>query len=108
MPIATELPTIVQHVSRHLRVHPHACDTPEGIARWWVEQDDPVSLDAVEAALAWLAAGQAVEAQPAAADGRVRYRRATGVSDERLAQIEHDPAAALGPPQAALRGPRWH
>ncbi len=114
MPNAPEIWTIVQHVCHHLRVHPQASDTPEGIAHWWVDADLPVPMAAVEAALERLVRAGVVEPQPVAADGRVRYRRTAAASDARLQAIELDPQRELGPasgPVAGIpgpRGPKWH
>ncbi|MFG6413330.1 hypothetical protein ACG02S_05400 [Roseateles sp. DC23W] len=67
--------TIVSHLSRYWRQHPDACDTAEGIARWWIDvEPQPVPATLVEGALGWMSACGVVEALQAA-DGRVRYRR---------------------------------
>ena len=74
-----EFMTMVQQLSHYLRSHANACDTAEGIARWWLPQAGAgaAPLPVVEAALDWLVERGAVEPIPAA-DGRVRYRRAAG------------------------------
>ncbi len=113
MPNRLDVMTIVQHLSRYLRVHAEACDTSEGIARWWVELDDPAPVVTVEAALDCLVACGVVEAQPAI-DGRVRYRRRAEVPDDRLDALVQDPESALPPdgepapatPTPTLR--KWH
>ena len=78
-----EVMALVRMLSRYLRDNPMACDTPEGIARWWLAasaREAPVRGDPLQRALDWLEARQLIE-RLHAADGRVRYRRAPGVSD---------------------------
>jgi len=87
--------TMVQKLSRYLRSHPDACDTPEGIARWWIDADPPpLPVSLVETALAWMASRGAVESLRAA-DGRVRYRRASAAADldARLDALVEDPGS---------------
>jgi hypothetical protein len=100
----------VQHLSRYLRNHPEACDTSEGIARWWVDADPPLlPLTVVEAALGWMSACGVVESSRAV-DGRVRYRRvadAQGI-DAKLEAMATDPQAVLPIPVAERRLPRVH
>lgn len=111
MPNRLDVMTIVQHLSHYLRVHAEACDTSEGIARWWVELDDPAPVVTVEAALDCLVACGVMEAQ-LAVDGRVRYRRRAEVADERLDALMQDPQSALPPhddPAPPHPTPRkWH
>lgn len=95
MPIPTEVLVVVQHLARYLRIHPHACDTVEGIAVWWLDTDSSVAPGAVSAALDCLVDVGVVEAKPAAADGRVRYSRAAATSDADLANIEEQVAMGL-------------
>jgi hypothetical protein len=96
MPIPTEVLIVVQQLSRYLRIHPHACDTVEGIAVWWLDTDGPVALGVVSAALDCMVDVGVVEARPPAADGRVRYQRAAEVSDSELQNAEEQVAARLG------------
>lgn len=115
MPNRLDVMTIVQHVSKHLRIHPQACDTPEGIARWWVDMDGPepvpVPVVTVEAALDCLLTCGVVEAQTAI-DGRVRYRRRADVQDDRLDAIAQDPESAVpkhtGPADPDQPPRTWH
>lgn len=88
--------TTVQQLSQYLCRHPDACDAPEGIARWWV--DEPLPPSVVQAALDWMSARGAVEALHAA-DGRLRYRRAANdaMAAERLEALARDPHAVLAP-----------
>lgn len=75
-------------MSRYLRANPLACDTCEGIGRWWMGIGPMVSLDALEEALDWMVAHRLLERLPAA-DGRVRYRRASldRSTDDTLRQL---------------------
>jgi hypothetical protein len=66
--------TVARAISRYLRVNPLACDTSDGIARWWLGGVPAEDSDLAEA-LGWLQRAGLVEATTAA-DGRVRYRRA--------------------------------
>ena len=74
---------LVRMLARYLRDNPMACDTPAGIARWWLAdptRESPVREAALGHALDWLEARKLIE-KLHAADGRVRYRRASGDSD---------------------------
>ena len=96
LPMKTDAMTIVMHVSRYLRGHPEACDTPAGIARWWLDLDLPAPVAVVDEALGLMSAAGVVEAMPAA-DGRVRYRRHPSAEplDARLERLERDPRTVL-------------
>jgi hypothetical protein len=65
----------VQQLSHYLWRHPNACDTAEGIARWWLlGARTPPPLPVVLSALDHLVALGLLQAHRAT-DGRVRYRR---------------------------------
>ena len=68
-------PELVQRLAHYLRMNPLASDTEEGIGQWWLGIG-PQELLKLPGALAWLVAAGIVDAVTAA-DGRVRYRRAT-------------------------------
>ena len=92
---------IVQHLSRYLRNHPDACDTSEGIARWWIDADPaPVPVAIVETALGWMSACGVIEASHAA-DGRVRYRRAN-VGEDSTDELEAKLDAMALDPQSVM------
>ena len=110
LPMKPDVMTIVQHLSRYLRIHPDACDTSEGIARWWIDVDPlPVPVTTVETALSWMSSCGVVEALHAA-DGRIRYRRTSGADDvdAKLDALMDDPQAVMPPGGARPRPPRMH
>lgn len=95
--MAPDVMTIVSHLSRYWRQHPDACDTAEGIARWWIDlEPQPVPAALVQGALGWMSACGVVEALHAI-DGRVRYRRA-GTGAELAAKLD----ALATDPQSVL------
>jgi hypothetical protein len=65
---------LVRVISRYLRINPLACDTSEGIARWWLGTERVAEGD-LAAALTYMEHKGIIEARKAA-DGRIRYRRA--------------------------------
>ena len=69
----TDVMAIVRAVANYLRVNPCACDTADGIGRWWIESLH-ATPDALSRALDWMKASGLVE-ELEAADGRLRYRR---------------------------------
>ena len=48
------LTEVVDAILRYLDKHPHAADTSEGIAKWWVPTDSHADIDTVRSALARL------------------------------------------------------
>ncbi|MCU7375489.1 hypothetical protein PEC18_32875 [Paucibacter sp. O1-1] len=101
-----DIMSVVQHLARYLCAYPDACDSAEGIARWWggaAEQGAAVGV--VEAALQWMSACGVVETWQAA-DGRVLYRGARGDAhlQARLQALAADPRALLpgGPAPRSL------
>lgn len=73
---------IVGSLAAYLCAHPFACDSAEGIQRWWF--DTEVVMDDLMAALEWMQKERLVE-ELQAADGHVRYRCLA--SAERLAAL---------------------
>lgn len=69
-----DVQAVVRMLSRYLRDHPLASDTPDGIASWWLRLDWHMHESTVVAALAWLADAKLIEGVEGP-DGRVRYRR---------------------------------
>lgn len=100
----------VQQLSHYLWRHPHACDTAEGIARWWLlGVRTPTPLPVVVSALDHLLALGLLQAHRAA-DGRVRYRRpaADAAQDAQLQSLAGTPSRA-GPSGAShTTPPRMH
>lgn len=68
-----EVRSIVTELARYLRANPHACDTAEGICRWWLGAD-LAAMDTLSRALAWMIERGLMQEQ-VALDGRARYRR---------------------------------
>jgi hypothetical protein len=67
-----DVTALVRSLNRYLRDNPLACDSADGIARWWLAAPpDPGTLDAALVRMAREGEIQALRA----ADGRVRYRR---------------------------------
>ena len=64
---------IVSTLAQYLRVNPLACDTADGICRWWLGED-PATAEKLVQALDWMKRHGLVE-ELMAADGRLRYRR---------------------------------
>lgn len=77
-----DLPAIMSGLLRYLLANSLACDTAEGIRRWWFEAGTPFTEDAVSDALEALVDRHLVEVTTAA-DGHRRYRRSA--TDEELA-----------------------
>jgi len=65
---------LVQQLTAYLRDNPLACDTQEGIARWWLAPGAVVDNQQLSLALERMRQRGEIE-QLRAADGRVRYRR---------------------------------
>jgi Fe2+ or Zn2+ uptake regulation protein len=78
---AHDLTPIVGALVRYLRANPHACDTAEGIHRWWFPPDVRFTPDAVGRALDWMKRQHLLEVTTAA-DGHQRFRRSA--TDEAL------------------------
>ena len=64
---------ITEQILRYLREHPAACDTLEGVVRWWVmAQQINESVEMVQQALKELEMEGAIREEQAA-DGRALY-----------------------------------
>ncbi len=81
---------VVRSLALYWCDNPFACDTAEGIRQWWLAPTDDISVEQVNRALAWLCERGPVE-RLLTADGRSRFRRASGHDDAALRQF-----AALG------------
>jgi hypothetical protein len=68
-----EIRVIVKALIAYVSANPMACDTEDGIARWWLSDCRQSSRD-VAAALGWLVRTGLLQTVTAA-DGRTRYRR---------------------------------
>lgn len=81
---------IVRRLASYVDANPFACDSPTGIARWWLhlEVEDTASL---QQALAWMQARHLME-EIVAPDGRLRYRRIGAKEQFELALASIDAA----------------
>lgn len=97
MPIDDVNPALVRRLLQYLSDHPLASDTPQGMSRWWLDDEPPVREAALLRALEWLESRRLIE-RVTAPDGRVRFRQgeATG-QDEWLARAGRA-LASLPPP----------
>ena len=86
-------------IARHFRAHPHACDTLDGVSRWWLD-DGAAPVRALQVALDLLENKGIVEAVHAA-DGRTRYRLAASFGAttrlERLLASPEEPFEGVDP-----------
>jgi hypothetical protein len=55
-PPDAEVEGIARELENYVSLHPTAADTPEGIARWWLDRREQPALNHVEAALEQLVA----------------------------------------------------
>jgi len=85
-----DVSALVRLLTRYLRDNPLACDTAEGIARWWLASVAPVDSRVLMNALDRMRATGAIEMLKAA-DGRVRYRRPADESSDPSAPAAADP-----------------
>jgi Fe2+ or Zn2+ uptake regulation protein len=77
---------------RYWRRNPQACDTPEGIAQWWLPEGHGATPSQVRAALETLEEDGLVE-KVVGGDGRIHYRLREGVAGElRRLDIDDPPA----------------
>lgn len=81
---APESHAAIRALAQHLRDHPHASDSAEGIRRWWLPEGLSVTSEELEKALTWMKQQGLID-DTQAADGRVRFRRIA--SDEQLDAI---------------------
>ena len=65
---------IVIALSRYLIANPLACDSLEGMRRWWFEQDCQWPQYQLDKAATWMKEQQLIE-EVVGSDGRARYRR---------------------------------
>jgi hypothetical protein len=78
------VPVVIYALAAYLRDNPRACDTAEGIRRWWLSPGLACTDDTVLAALEWMRQHAVID-MTTAADGRQRFtRRGSG---ERLAAV---------------------
>lgn len=98
MPSPQRTRAIRRALACYLRTNRHACDTADGIARWWVPQE----LNVLESELLPILDGYEARGllrMFASADGRCHYRR-------RQAQPPGLPASLSSPPPSSSATPR--
>jgi len=71
---------IVAALAAYLLGHPLAVDSIDGIRRWWMDEEDDVTLNQMREALTWMQARALIE-EVCAADGRRLWRR-TATDDQ--------------------------
>lgn len=85
---------LVTKLSKYWVEHPFACDTCEGLRRWWLPDGLDASPDVLATALAWMVT-QNLAAASTAADGRIRFRRRADVDLTKLRRLASmDPDAS--------------
>lgn len=89
---ADDIQTLVCGLSRYLRANPLACDTCEGIKRWWLDTTPAVADSRLLIALDWMVK-QGLMERLVAADGRVRYRRTARADADALLRLLADEQA---------------
>ena len=67
-----EVEGIARELEHYVSLHPTAADTPDGIARWWLDRAEQPALSRVEAALEILVA-RGVFARETLPGGRAVY-----------------------------------
>jgi hypothetical protein len=77
---------------RYWAMHLSACDTAEGIHRWWLGMRPDISVGDVELALRTLEDRDIVEGIPTT-DGRAIYRLRAGIDSALLTNIDMDDLA---------------
>jgi hypothetical protein len=74
MPDESDVKAVIAALARYLRDNPRACDTAEGIRRWWLPPDIECTNETVAVALDWMKQQDLIE-MSSAADGRQRFSR---------------------------------
>lgn len=72
-----DVEAVIAGVAMYLRENPRACDTAEGIRRWWLPPELDCTQETVIVALDWMTRHELIE-MTTAADGRQRFARRGG------------------------------
>jgi hypothetical protein len=91
--VQPETRVIVEALIAYVLANPHACDTGDGIERWWLS--DGHRSREVAAALDWMVRKGYLQTVTAA-DGQIRYRRVA--TDDSLKSALDDLRRANQPP----------
>lgn len=83
---------VVRALARYLRANPLACDTADGIGRWWMGPDRVSTADLMKA-LDYMKRHGLME-EVFAVDGRTRYRRCASEAQLQAAIEGPDPDTA--------------
>ncbi len=86
---APESHAAIRALASYLRVRPNACDTADGIRRWWLPDGLAPTADELEKALTWMKQQGLID-ETVAADGRVRYRRCASDAQLEAAAAQPD------------------
>jgi hypothetical protein len=79
MPLEPQVAALTRLLCRYWRANPLACDTPDGIMRWWLPANHAAGVGEIQSALARLEARRLVE-RIVGRDGRVHFRLAPDVA----------------------------
>jgi hypothetical protein len=82
-----DLRAIVIALAHYLLANPLACDSLEGMRRWWFDQEYQWPQYQLDKAAGWMKENQLIE-EVAGSDGRARYRRIGSDEAFRLLLIE--------------------
>lgn len=86
MALTTLEPSLTRFLLDYWRSHPKACDTTEGIQRWWLPEDYVASLSEIGSALNWLVEEKIIEIVRIG-DRSALYRRRADATDEDIVVI---------------------
>ena len=89
MEVDPDLHAIVSALARYLSANPLACDSLEGMHRWWFDQEYQWSKYLLEKATSWMKEHKLID-EHIGTDGRARYRRIGSDEELRLLLLELD------------------
>ncbi len=89
MEVDPDLHVILSALARYLSANPLACDSLDGIRRWWFDQDYQWSEYLLDKAVSWMKEHKLIE-EITGSDGRTRYRRIGSDEELRLLLLRPD------------------